>query len=402
MAILELKHLVQLARRALTSWHHVSLAFGVTVMVIYQSSSSSFLERVPLKVAQVLRRPPQGSWTMGIAGAALLGVCIHHLTTSRENELFTSSIIKLVCEYIQQKFGRADLRAELPPSSENSEASPGESHENEIVTHKGSCDCESISFQVVAPQILKVHEGKGKILYPQTRVAVTHFTLIYGEEYLRVYHVRGRQETIAYSFCRNCAVHVINATDSDESTLAINVNCLRPETVQRIDMEQPHDKALGMSHSPTFPYRYKRKSTSYHPSVSDLESVEEDSAMWRNLPSVEVHTPTRSRKDESRQEDMHLEAHSESPISIGGIGGIAGKTIEAKLDSEWLTETDSTYSGFTSDTGAYETTSDSLSLDGASTLSSMADPAMRDKLRRYMKKHLKSKEEVASCTRTHV
>ena len=67
----------------------------------------------------------------------------------------------------------------------------------------------------------------GKLQYPTARVPSDQLHLISGKHLWNTYHVRSEEtgETWAYSFCKRCAIHLLHATDADQSSLFVNLQC---------------------------------------------------------------------------------------------------------------------------------------------------------------------------------
>lgn len=65
-------------------------------------------------------------------------------------------------------------------------------------------------------------------MYPSVRVPESAFRLLRGEDDWQTYHVTEERTnaTQAFSFCRNCAVHLVHAIDTDPFMVSFNVHCL--------------------------------------------------------------------------------------------------------------------------------------------------------------------------------
>jgi hypothetical protein len=132
-----------------------------------------------------------------------------------------------------------------------------------IITHQGSCHCESVHFevrergvsrsssivgcsilpflyapfsffffdsQVLAPRCLCAKDGPGKIQYRHTQVKAANFRVTKGKDCLKTYYVLPKDSTHnskgAHAFCGRCGVHILYAPSKNSSRLEINVHCL--------------------------------------------------------------------------------------------------------------------------------------------------------------------------------
>jgi hypothetical protein len=110
-------------------------------------------------------------------------------------------------------------------------AVPDQDEENDytIVSHQGSCHCESIQFEVLGPRTLMASTGPGKIQYHHTYIKTTNFRVTSGHEWVKTYYVfGGPNRKGAHGFCERCGVHVLYAPSRNSPMLGINVNCIKP------------------------------------------------------------------------------------------------------------------------------------------------------------------------------
>jgi hypothetical protein len=105
---------------------------------------------------------------------------------------------------------------------------PFTANDGVIITHQGSCHCESVRFEIIAPRCLAAQDGPGKIQYLHTHVKSSNFRVIVGQDCLKTYYVASRRSPSrgAHAFCERCGVHVLYAPCKDSSNLQINVNCI--------------------------------------------------------------------------------------------------------------------------------------------------------------------------------
>mmetsp|Transcript_6703 Transcript_6703/g.11607 ORF Transcript_6703/g.11607 Transcript_6703/m.11607 type:complete len:469 (-) Transcript_6703:201-1607(-) len=111
-----------------------------------------------------------------------------------------------------------------------------------IITHQGSCHCESIRFEVLGPRCLTAKEGPGKIQYRHTQVKAAHFRVYVGHECLKTYYVfRGNARKGAHAFCERCGVHILFAPSKSTPLLNINVNCLIGNGISKVRVTSKKD-----------------------------------------------------------------------------------------------------------------------------------------------------------------
>ena len=244
------------------------------------------------------------------------------------------------------------------------------------------------------PQSLSIQKGNGKIHYPQVHIPATRFHLVHGEEFLQVYHVDDNDMTVAFSFCRKCAVHICNASDADNSILAFNATCLQPEYI------------------PSAPVKQKKERGKVEHRKSDRMMVAECDD---NLTSPDVVRPqpkqlaftSESSKDHSIPNDSwHWQALSKEPTRSPSETPATpeGFPIECLHNPE----TESTISGSSTPfEDALSTTVSSFdetrctakdsSLDDTTTTTTLDPAVSRNQLRQFMKKHLKPKSPPRSA-----
>lgn len=117
-----------------------------------------------------------------------------------------------------------------------------------IISHQGSCHCESIQFEVLAPRTLVASNGPGKIQYQHTYVRTTNFRVTSGHEWLKTYYVySGPTKKGAHGFCERCGVHVLYAPSRNSPMLSINVNCIKPGSDGRPTKVKLSEKIDGIA-----------------------------------------------------------------------------------------------------------------------------------------------------------
>ena len=118
-----------------------------------------------------------------------------------------------------------------------------------MVTHRGSCHCERVRFEVEAPADLDVSEcncsmcrrsGFLHLIVPKSR-----FRLLSGEDALTRYTFNTR--TAQHLFCATCGIKSFYVPRSHPDGYSVNVRCLEPETVRSVSV-RPFDGANWEKH----------------------------------------------------------------------------------------------------------------------------------------------------------
>lgn len=242
-------------------------------------------------------------------------------------------------------------------------------------------------LQMKAPKKLDVVHGSGKIPYPQTRVKAADFSLNRGSEYLRIYHAYNDNEvppsTLAYSFCSECAVHIVNASDTDTNEVSVNINCLhliRQQEENYDNVEEELDELCSLP-SPSSPACRDRA-----PSMIDVDRSSPVSNITQPAPfkmsSINEVGDSWVLRDPSRP--SHLQVDTVAPLNL------ATKMPSSRASSgDWPTESES--NSVYSSSYISRSTFDLGSLDG-SVVDAFgdADTASRQEMLRSMRKYLKT------------
>ena len=110
------------------------------------------------------------------------------------------------------------------------------------VTHRGSCHCREVAFEVDAPAHLTALEcncsmcrmtGFLHLIVPQSRLR-----LLRGEQQLTEY--RFNTGTARHLFCRRCGVKSFYVPRSNPDGYSVNVRCLERASIVSVDI-QPFD-----------------------------------------------------------------------------------------------------------------------------------------------------------------
>jgi len=133
--------------------------------------------------------------------------------------------------------------ARAPSVIADDTADENDSPHGPLVTHHGSCHCESIQFTIVAPRVLHAQDGPGKIQFRRVQVKASNFRVYSGFENLRTYYVANRDsgEKGAHAFCERCGVHVLYAPSKSSPYVSINVRCLREDDTRKIKLTSKKD-----------------------------------------------------------------------------------------------------------------------------------------------------------------
>jgi hypothetical protein len=107
------------------------------------------------------------------------------------------------------------------------------------VVHRGGCHCGAVKFEVTAPAVIEALECNCSICamsgFLHLIVARQRFTLLQGEDSLAEY--RFNTGTARHLFCRNCGVKSFYVPRSHPEGYSVNVRCLEPGTIERVDIE---------------------------------------------------------------------------------------------------------------------------------------------------------------------
>jgi hypothetical protein len=107
------------------------------------------------------------------------------------------------------------------------------------IVHRGGCHCGTVRFEVTAPAVLEALEcncsicrmtGFLHLIVPRQR-----FVLRQGGEALAEY--RFNTGTARHLFCRHCGVKSFYVPRSHPHGYSVNVRCLEPATIERVDIE---------------------------------------------------------------------------------------------------------------------------------------------------------------------
>jgi hypothetical protein len=107
-----------------------------------------------------------------------------------------------------------------------------------MAKHFGGCHCGRIRFAVEAPAEIQAIECNcsvcGKSGYLHLIVAKSCFALIEGGEFLSTYTFGSG--VARHLFCRVCGIKSFYVPRSNPDGYSINVRCLEPETITKINV----------------------------------------------------------------------------------------------------------------------------------------------------------------------
>jgi hypothetical protein len=107
------------------------------------------------------------------------------------------------------------------------------------VTHRGSCHCGDIRFEVDAPLEIEVFECNCSICrragFLHLIVAADEFRLLAGEECLTSY--RFNTGAANHLFCKTCGIKAFYVPRSHPDGVSVNARCLDPGTTATINIK---------------------------------------------------------------------------------------------------------------------------------------------------------------------
>ena len=109
-----------------------------------------------------------------------------------------------------------------------------------MVTHRGSCHCGAVTYEVEAPVDLEVSECNCSICsrtgYLHLIVPRSRFHLLSGEDTLRTYTFDTHEAK--HLFCKTCGIKSFYIPRSHPDGISVNVRCLDESTIKSINIEQ--------------------------------------------------------------------------------------------------------------------------------------------------------------------
>lgn len=111
-----------------------------------------------------------------------------------------------------------------------------------MATHKGSCHCGEVQFEIDAEERLQATRCNCSICkmsgFLHFFISHNNFRLLKGEDALTTY--RFNTGVAQHTFCRHCGIKPFYVPRSHPDGLSINVNCLDASTIKSLE-ETPFD-----------------------------------------------------------------------------------------------------------------------------------------------------------------
>lgn len=105
-----------------------------------------------------------------------------------------------------------------------------------MTLHRGGCHCGAVTFEVEAPSDIEATECNCSICrmcgFLHLFVTQAQFQLTSGKSDITTYTFN--TGVAQHTFCRHCGIKSFYVPRSHPEGLSINVNCLRPETIDSI------------------------------------------------------------------------------------------------------------------------------------------------------------------------
>ncbi len=113
-----------------------------------------------------------------------------------------------------------------------------------MTTHKGSCHCGRVRFEVDAPKDIEGTQCNCSICrmtgYLHLIVPKNRFKLIRGEDAIETYTFN--TGIAQHYFCRHCGIKSFYVPRSHPDGISVNINCLDPTTIKSLQVT-PFDGA---------------------------------------------------------------------------------------------------------------------------------------------------------------
>ena len=107
------------------------------------------------------------------------------------------------------------------------------------VIHNGGCHCGAVAFEVEAPATIVASDCNCSICrmsgYLHLIVPRSRFRLMQGADELTEY--KFNTGTARHLFCSHCGVKSFYVPRSNPDGYSVNVRCLNPSTVERVEVE---------------------------------------------------------------------------------------------------------------------------------------------------------------------
>jgi hypothetical protein len=120
--------------------------------------------------------------------------------------------------------------------------------DDSAIIYEGSCHCQSVRFEMVAPKKLVVETHTetnpyNDVMHRYTKVRTSNFEITLGKDELMTYYVETnptkkrsyyqKQPNMgARSFCKRCGVHILYAPSKNSPVMQINITCVSISSVE--------------------------------------------------------------------------------------------------------------------------------------------------------------------------
>ena len=106
-----------------------------------------------------------------------------------------------------------------------------------LVVHRGGCHCGRVRFEIDAPAVIAALDCNCSICrmggYLHLIVPASRFRLLAGADVLSEYIFN--TGTAKHLFCSRCGIKAFYVPRSNPDGFDINVHCLEPQTIERIE-----------------------------------------------------------------------------------------------------------------------------------------------------------------------
>ncbi|MCO4810540.1 MAG: GFA family protein [Gammaproteobacteria bacterium] len=107
-----------------------------------------------------------------------------------------------------------------------------------MTTHSGGCHCGRVRFEVVAPSVIDATDCNCSICrmtgHLHLHVSKKDFRVLQGEDALTTYTFN--TGVAQHYFCSVCGVKSFYIPRSHPHGVSVNVHCLDPDTVEKVDV----------------------------------------------------------------------------------------------------------------------------------------------------------------------
>ncbi|CAB9515426.1 Glutathione-dependent formaldehyde-activating enzyme [Seminavis robusta] len=203
-------------------------------------------------------------------------------------------------------------------NNNNKQDDDDDDEDNVPVIHEGSCHCQSVHFELIAPQKILCKLGEAaKIQFRHIRVRAKSFRILKGAHLVKMYYVNKPSsvspqalDTGAHSFCSRCGVHFLHAPNSRSTALDVNVDCLHLDGPIKVC-----GKTTNLSVGVPVPDQWDQAETDGLSSYSNrypATIAEETLPMMMMFPTTAESTPSPSFASYQNNHHMARNSHNSS------------------------------------------------------------------------------------------